>query len=323
MLLRSLAEIEQRFPALTNVYRSVGPAGAIMPLVSRGRLVGGLVFVFSQEQTFDEAQLRAISTFAALCGDALARATEHETERHIATTLQRSLLPAQLPAIDNVDLAARYLPAAGAHTGGDWYDAACDDSGQVIVSVGDVCGKGISAAALMGRLRIAAKAYAIDGYSPAQIVARLDRFGATLPEFTFTTTVVVSLNPSSGQLTLCRAGHLPPLLLPTEGNPYFVWDGGGLPMGVNVNQLARTDAFLRLRPGDALLLYSDGLIEQRETTLDSGMRELAAAASAATSGDSAQHIADSIVRTLARPPTAPHSDDIAVLVLRYKAQPPP
>jgi serine phosphatase RsbU (regulator of sigma subunit) len=315
VLLRSLEEVEARFPAMAHVFRTVGNAGAVLPLVSGDRLVGGIVFVFAQEQAFEEPHLRSIEAFAALCGDALDRASEHEAEHHIATTLQRSLLPGALPAVEGVELAPHYLAAAGGAAGGDWYDAAFDSSGRLVVSVGDVCGKGVSAAALMGRLRIAAKAYAMEGYAPGEIVSRVDRFGATLPEFQFTTIVVASLDIASGRLGVYRAGHMPPLIVPAEGEPYLLWDGAGVPMGVGAAETLRTEAWLELQPGDSLLLYSDGLVERRDRPLDASLRDLIAAVSSPSPRKTAREIADHVVRALVGHGT--HQDDVAVLALRY------
>jgi PhnB protein len=320
VLLRSLSEIDARFPAMGDVFRSVGGAGAVLPLVSRHQLVGSIVFVFETEQEFADEHLRAISTFAALCAEALDRASEHEEEHRIATTLQRSLLPAALPSLDGVDLAGRYLPAAGAGVGGDWYDAAVVGPGQLVVSVGDVGGKGVAAAALMGRLRIAAKAYAMEGHTPAQIVARLDRFGASLPEIRFTTLVILSFEPASGSVRLCRAGHLPPVVLPADGSPSFVWDGGSTPIGLGlaVDAIPPTDACFQLGRGDALLAYTDGLIERRGKPLDSGLRDLLAAIPDATRVPTARRIADDVVQNLLGSGTAAQ-DDIALVALRYES----
>jgi serine phosphatase RsbU (regulator of sigma subunit)/uncharacterized glyoxalase superfamily protein PhnB len=320
VLLRSLSEIDARFPAMSYVFRSVGRAGAILPLVSRQRLVGSIVFVFESDQEFADQQLRAISTFAALCAEAVDRASEHEEEHRIAATLQRSLLPGALPSIDDVDLAGRYLPAAGAGVGGDWYDAAVVDPGRLVVSVGDVGGKGVPAASLMGRLRIAAKAYAIEGHSPAQIVARLDRLGASLPEMRFTTLVILSFEPASGSVTLCRAGHMPPLVLPAHASPSFVWDGGSIPIGLGlaVDAIPRTDASFRLGPGDSLLVYTDGLIERRGKPLDSGLGDLLAALPDGAPARTARQIADDVVQALLGSVTAVPDDDVALVALRYE-----
>lgn len=320
VLLHSLSEIDALFPAMAHVFRSVGRAGAVLPLVSRQRLVGSIVFVFATEQEFADEQLRAISTLAVLCAEALDRASEHEEEHRIATTLQRSLLPAALPSLDGVDLAGRYLPAAGAGVGGDWYDAAVVDPGRLVVSVGDVAGKGVAAASLMGRLRIAAKAYAIEGHTPAQIVARLDRLGASLPEIRLTTLVILSFEPASGSVKLCRAGHLPPLVLPAEGSPYFVWDAGSTPIGLELagDDIPRTDGCFRLRPGDSLLVYTDGLIERRDKALDSGLGDLLAAIPDGAPPRTARRIADDVVQALLGSVTAVPDDDVALVALRYE-----
>ena len=316
VLLHDPAEIADRFPAMVDVFRHVGRAGAILPLLAADRIVGGIVIVFADEQAFSQAQLSGLAAFATICGRALERARQHRTDHDISVRLQQSLLPGALPVLDGAELAVRYVPAAtSAEVGGDWYDAAVQPNGRLVVTVGDVGGKGIAAAALMGRLRIGLKAYAIEGYSPARIVASLDRLSEQLPEMDFTTAAVASLDLTTGELVLCRAGHMPPLLVPVTGPPRLVLDGAGGPVGLGLGDDPRSEGTVPMSPGDAILLFTDGLVERRDRPLDQGLASLAEAV-AGCAGKSADVIAAAALA--ARPSgEATPPDDVALLVLRY------
>jgi hypothetical protein len=316
VLLHDPAEISERFPRMIDVFAQVGRAGAILPLLSDGRLIGGIVLVFAEDQTFSAPQLSGLTAFATVCGRALDRARQQQSDHEISVRLQNSLLPGTMPALEGAELAVRYLPAgASADVGGDWYDAAVLPNGRLVVTVGDVGGKGVAAAALMGRLRIGLKAYAIEGYSPSEIVSRLDRLAAHIPETEFTTLAVASIELTTGEVRLCRAGHMPPLLIPAAGSPRFVSEGGSAPVGLGLGDEARSETTVRLGPGDAILLFTDGLVERRDRPLSVGFDQLATAV-ASHAGQSAEAIADTALAARddagATPP-----DDIALLVIRY------
>ena len=155
----------------------------------------------------------------------------YEREHRVAETLQRSLLPEKLPDIEGVTLAARYLPAgAGAAVGGDWYDATELPDGRVALVVGDVVGHGLRAAAVMGQLRNASRAYSIIDTSPAEIVARLNRLVTTGEEGVMATVLYLALDRDTGEVTYASAGHPPPLLLTAEG-PRYLEGGRSVPVG--------------------------------------------------------------------------------------------
>src|SRR3954451_7656736 len=157
--------------------------------------------------------------------------TVYEQEHHTAETLQRSLLPERLPRIDGVDLAARYIPAGtGAGVGGDWYDAIELRDGRVAVVVGDVVGHGLRAAATMGQLRNACRAYALVEASPAEVVARLNRMVATSGEDAMATVLYLVLDRETGEVSFTSAGHPPPLVLSRHGSA-FLEGGRSVPVG--------------------------------------------------------------------------------------------
>jgi hypothetical protein len=315
VLLHDPAEIASRFPRMVDVFARVGRAGAILPLLSDGRVVGGMVLVFADDQSFSAPQLSNLTAFATICGRALDRARQQQTDHEISVRLQQSLLPGTMPALEGAELAVRYLPAgATADVGGDWYDAAVLPGRRVVVTIGDVGGKGVAAAALMGRLRIGLKAYAIEGYSPAKIVSRLDELATHLPETEFTTLAVASIDLTTGEVRLCRAGHMPPLLIPADGPPRLVSDGGTGPVG-GLGDERRSEATLRLEPGDSILLYTDGLVERRDRPLADGFAQLGAAMTSRVRA-SAEAIADAALATRDDSDRSP-ADDVALLVIRY------
>jgi hypothetical protein len=316
VLLHDPAEIAERFPRMVNVFAQVGRAGAILPLLSDGRLIGGIVLVFADDQLFPAPQVSGLTAFATVCGQALDRARQQQSDHEISVRLQNSLLPERMPSLDGTELAVRYLPAgATADVGGDWYDAAVVADQRLVVTIGDVGGKGIAAAALMGRLRIGLKAYAIEGYSPSEIVSRLDRLTAHIPETAFTTLAVASIDLTTGEVRLCRAGHMPPLLIPAAGTPRFVSDGGSAPVGIGFSDKARSETTLRLERGDAILLFTDGLVERRDRPIDFGFEQLAAAMTNLVKAG-AEAIADAALAARDRAGATP-PDDIALLVIRF------
>lgn len=316
VLLHDPTEIASRFPRMVDVFARVGRAGAILPLLSDGRIVGGIVLVFAEDQAFSARQLSSLTAFATICGRALDRARQQQSDHDISVRLQNSLLPGTMPSLEGAELAVRYLPAgATADVGGDWYDAAVLPDGRVVVTVGDVGGKGVAAAALMGRLRIGLKAYAIEGYGPAEIVSRLDRLTTHIPETEFTTLAVASIDLTTGEVRLCRAGHMPPLLIPAEGRPRLVSGGGSGPVGLGLGDEPRNETTMHLGPGDAIMLFTDGLVEQRDRPLDAGFEELAAAMTS-QARESAEAIADAALAARVGPGGTP-PDDVALLVIRY------
>lgn len=235
----------------------------------------------------------------------------YEREHRVAETLQRSLLPEKLPEIEGVTLAARYLPAGeGAAVGGDWYDAAELPDGRVALVVGDVVGHGLRAAAVMGQLRNAFRAYAITEASPAAIVARLNRLVMTGGEGVMATVLYLALDRDTGEVSYASAGHPPPLLLTPEG-PRYLEGGRSVPVGA-ADIVTFREETTTMPPGSTLLLYTDGLVERRDTPLEDRLGQLAAAATA-SSGDM-EDLCDEILQGVLG--GADPADDVALLAVR-------
>ena len=201
----------------------------------------------------------------------------YEREHRVAETLQRSLLPEKLPEIEGVSLAARYLPAGeGAAVGGDWYDAAELPDGRVALVVGDVVGHGLRAAAVMGQLRNAFRAYAISETTPAELIARLNRLVMNSGEGVMATVLYLALDRDSGDVTYTSAGHPPPLVIAPDGT-YFLEGGRSIPVGA-ADLATFKEEHATIPPDATLLLYTDGLVERRDTPIDERFTQLAEAA---------------------------------------------
>lgn len=284
-----------------------------VPLVVEGRVSGVIqVASVSDERRFgreDQSLLQLVADRAAL---AVEHARLYARELGIVETLQRSLLPESLPQVPGLLTAARYMPGGpGADVGGDWYDAISLDGGRLGIAMGDVVGHGIGAAVLMGQLRNALRAYALDGNSPAQVVEKLDRLVQNLEAGRMATLVYMVIAPDLGSVEFSSAGHLPPLVLGPDGEAVFLEGGRTLPLGVMPSaEYPQADA--ELEPGSTIVLYTDGLVEERGVSIDRGLDALKAAVTEGPKEPEA--LCDHIVSSLLAEREA--SDDIAVLTVR-------
>ena len=235
----------------------------------------------------------------------------YRREHRIAETLQRSLLPERLPLVEGVELAARYVPGAGGTAvGGDWYDVLERPDGRVALVVGDVVGHGLRAAASMGQLRNAFRAYGMVEGSPAEVVARINRLVMSGVEQVMATVLYLVLDRESYEVTFSAAGHPPPLVIAPEG-PRFLDGGRSVPIGAADPAVFR-EATAVLPPGSTLMLYTDGLVERRDTPLDERFNELAAA-----TGGEDTNLPDLCDRVLARVlGDGDPRDDVALLAVR-------
>ena len=301
-------------PAVTPALQATGMASIMgVPLIAEGRVIGVLcVGSFSRREfTSDEARLLQ------LAGDRAAVAIDHarlyEQEHRIAETLQRSLLPQSLPTVPGLAVAARYLPArAEARVGGDWYDAVALDGGRLAVTIGDVAGHGIQAAALMGRLRDSLRASALEGATAAQATERVDRLFASQNDdgYLIATSLFMVLERGGQHVGFSSAGHLPPLVIGPDGATGYLEDGRSLPLGVNANGRRRAGE-AALPAGAVVLLYTDGLVERRDAGLDDGMARLARVARGAPREP--EHFCDEVIdRMLGGEGPA---DDVAVVAI--------
>ncbi|MFI7281261.1 SpoIIE family protein phosphatase [Micromonospora chersina] len=256
------------------------------------------------------AEQTALTELARLVGVRLENAQLYEAEHRIATTLQHSLLPRTLPRLPGAVVASRYLPgSADVEVGGDWYDVigAADD--ELVLVIGDVVGKGVRAAAAMGQLRNALRAYVLEGYDPGEALTRLNRLVGSTEGGSFATVVCLRFSPRTGRLRYASAGHPSPLLI-RDGDAVFLHGRAlGPPIGAIPGTAYRTvDG--ELAPGCRLLLYTDGLIEDRHAGIDAGLGQLRA--DAATPGEHVSDLVDAVVERVAG---RTRHDDVAVLAL--------
>jgi PAS domain S-box-containing protein len=285
-----------------------------LPLLSSGASLGAIRFSFTRPRQITEEEKVFLEALAGQCALAIERATLYEREHTTAETLQRSLLPDRLPTVPGIILEARCLPVTrNMEIGGDWYDAFRLPDGRLAVATGDVMGKGLTAAAGMGRVRNALRALALTDPRPAAVLAGLDRlFLATEQEEQVTTVAYLVVDPVTGDGMAGNAGHLPPLLLSADGPPRLDAAEAGTPLGW---ASPRQQYAFRLPPGNTAVLYSDGLVENRKRGLDAGLDELVAVASRApreVAEDPAQLLGYLVDRMLAG---HEQDDDVTVLVL--------
>jgi PAS domain S-box-containing protein len=251
-----------------------------LPLLAAGAPLGALRFSFGRPRKITEEERVFLEALAGQCSLAVERAGLYEREHTTAETLQRSLLPDQLPSVPGLVLTAMYRPVAkNMEIGGDWYDAFRLADQRLGVAVGDVMGKGLTAAAGMGRVRNALRALALTDPRPAAVLGGLDRlFSATEQEEQVTTVAYLVINPQTGNGVLGNAGHLPALVLEAGCAPRFDQVEAGTPLGW---ASPRKQHAFSLRPGSTAVFYSDGLVENRNRGLDAGLEELAAVAARA------------------------------------------
>ena len=290
---------------------SLGTTEALLLGLGSGGDLLGVLTVGRCGRGFDDAAAERLSDVAAAAGLALSGVRLRELQRSVSTALQRSLLP-PLPVVPGLALAARFVPAVqGLAVGGDWYDAFPLPDRQVAVVVGDATGHDAQAAARMSELRSLLRGTAVDAQQPpAETLSRLDRVIDHLTPELSGTCVYVQVDLLGRRLRWSSAGHLPPVLL-RNGAAELLETRPDLMLGVRVGT-ERTDHERDLRSGDVLVLYTDGLVEQRRTALDARLETLREAVQA-VSGLGVEQVADALVRQL---PSG--EDDVAVLVLHLE-----
>lgn len=279
-----------------------------VPMISNGNLVGVLHVGSLTLRRFGPDDVRLLQLVADRASSA-GRARAQVLDRQAALALQRSLLPARLPDIPGLDLAARYAPGHDLGIGGDWYDVFVLPSGWLGAVIGDVSGHGLPSAVVMGRIRSALRAYALDADDPAEALTSLDRKIHHFEAGTLTTAVYALIAPDRTTVHLSCAGHLPPLLVAPGQPAQLVNVTVDRPLGVGRPMISRRTTVLDLPPGAALVFYTDGLIERRTELIDTGIERLAAA----VRSEPAEALCDHIMTTTA--PEHP-DDDIALLVIR-------
>jgi PAS domain S-box-containing protein len=246
----------------------------------------------------------------------LAKARDYEQARAVALTLQHAILgPTELPH----GFAARYTPAVPPlEVGGDWYDVIPLPGQRTGVVAGDCVGRGLPAAAVMGQLRSASQAVLLRAPGPAEALADLDTFASRIPGAECASVFCAILDPAAGTVTYSCAGHPPPILV-ADGASYQLLDQArSLPLAMLPDDWRRSQATATLPPGATLMLYTDGLVERRNQSLDKGI-DAAAVTVAEHARDHPDEVADRVMSAMT--PAAGYEDDVAVLIYRHPPAP--
>ncbi len=277
--LRALLE-EEEHEAAADEPAPGERAWAALPLLSGGKPIGALGFSYAAARDVPDEEKVFLEALAGQCALALERAKLFEREHRTAEALQASLLPEDLPEVQGVRMRAFYRSGTQhVQVGGDWYDAFPLPDGRVAGVLGDVMGKGIKAATGMSRVRNALRALAFSMPEPADVLTGLDRmFDATEGADQVTTLVYFVLDPETGQIDLSNAGHLPPLVVTESTEPWLLETEPDTPLGVRAE---RGHHKFFVQPGNTVVLYSDGLVENRRRSVASGLEELVTVASQA------------------------------------------
>ncbi|MFH9613339.1 PP2C family protein-serine/threonine phosphatase [Streptomyces pratensis] len=257
-----------------------------------------------------------LSTLQHLTARARQEVELHQARVDLAQALQRNMLPATLPAFPGLRTAARYAPARdGLDIGGDWYDGFLLPDGSLGLSIGDVQGHDVEAAAFMGQIRIAMRAIAISASDPAEVMGRTNDLIISMNSTLFATCSFLRLDPRSRELRSARAGHVASVWATSDGRSGITADAGGLPLGIEPHErypVATRD----LNVAGAFVLLTDGVIEGPSLAIDDGLDRIRRLVSAHALAD-AEELADEVLRAAV---LTGHEDDAAVLVLRHDAQ---
>jgi Stage II sporulation protein E (SpoIIE)/Cache domain len=300
-------DLRARFPdwADTAVASGIVAAVAAPFMLGNDPVLGAMTLTFDHPRRLDSRERALLSTVTRLGADALTRARRFEQEHRVADTLQASLQPERLPQVDGWRFTGITLAGeAGSSVGGDWYDVAVLPQGTILLSVGDVTGRGPVAAGVMGLVRAAVRALALSDPDPASILEHTDDLlrGSTVHQLA--TAWVGLLDPVTGQLRFASAGHVPPLVLGPDGRR-FLDDSPGLLLGTGLPG-SRKSSVHHVENDASIVGYTDGLCERRGESLEVGLKRMAVAL-----GDGIGLDAAKVVRRLVGRPTA---DDIAIVV---------
>ncbi|MCQ4199838.1 SpoIIE family protein phosphatase [Streptomyces coelicoflavus] len=299
-------------------------ARAFLPLIASGRPVGSCILGFERSRGFGAEERTVLTALAGLIAHAMEKARRYESETALARGLQEVLLPRRLPAHPLLETAGRYLPGTqGMEVGGDWYDVVASGESMALV-IGDVQGHGVQAAATMGQLRSAVRAFALGDRPPDEVMSGVNRLLADLDPGLFASCCYIRLDPATGRACAARAGHPPPLLRHPDGRTETLDLPGGVVLGVDPRAPYPLTEFV-VEPGAVLALYTDGLVERPGADIDDGINALRlalarAGAPAVRPGNrSLAGVADRIVVSARH--TTDRPDDIALLLATRRVRP--
>nr|BFD81096.1 SpoIIE family protein phosphatase [Streptomyces sp. Xyl84] len=309
----SRQQLERLYPVRQAV-RDGFAAWAYLPLIASGRPVGTCVLSYVRPHPFPADERAVLTSLGGLIAQALERARLYDTKHRLAHGLQQALLPRSLPRLPGFETAARYLPATqGMDIGGDFYDLVPTRPLAAAV-IGDVQGHNVTAAALMGQLRTAVRAYTTVGQEPQDVMASTNRLMMELGVELFASCLYLRLDPAAGCAVMSRAGHPPPLLRRPDGRVRVLDLAGGPLLGIDPAATYPTTR-VGLPPGSVLVLYTDGLVESPGTDIEEALADLGRQLGEA--GDvPLGRLADLLVEHSAA--ARERIDDVAVLLLRVR-----
>ncbi|WP_344427671.1 GAF domain-containing SpoIIE family protein phosphatase, partial [Amycolatopsis minnesotensis] len=282
-----------------------------VPLLAGDDLVGVLHVGSMTRREFTDTDTELLEMVATRLALAV-QLEDAASDRAAATALQRDLLPAHLPTIGELEFAARYVPGTSTGVGGDWYDQFELPGGRLGIVIGDVAGNGLGAAIVMGRLRSALRAYALDYHDPADVLTKLDRKARHFETGVMTTVGYGVLDPKHDQITVSLAGHLPPVLAHPAGTAEIVTVDPDPPIGLPLTVRERRSTTIALPLGALLCWYTDGLVERRGSSIDEGLHKLT---TTITAGQPERVCAKVMTELVGRNPVP---DDIAILIMRRR-----
>jgi len=284
-----------------------------VPMVAGGRVIGVMHVGSLTPRRFTGHDIELLQ-MAADRAAAAVQSKAAQADHLAAAALQRSLVPAALPAVAGAELAARYIPGDGG-VGGDWYDVFRLPSGELCVVMGDVAGFGLKAAVIMGRMRSALRAYALETRDPAEVLARLDRKMQHFEPDAMATVLYAVIDPALDQMHVCLAGHFPPVIARPGQQGELAPVTPGIVIGVSP-RAQRPVTTVPIPPGALACFYTDGLIEHPGEVIDDGLARLCRAVTA----EPAEAACAAVMRALVG--SAPARDDIALLMFLRQADPP-
>ncbi|OBK79542.1 serine/threonine protein phosphatase [Mycobacterium sp. 1274761.0] len=310
-------EYQRRYSDYADMMELTGAEALVnWPLTSGAKSIGVLAMMWTEPQPLDAAQLAYISAVATMVGQALVRAQVYADEHARAAVLQAAVLPNEPADVAELDVAVTYEPADGEHgLGGDWYDVMRLPKQKTYLAVGDVVGHGLPAVEDMAQLRSAARAMALQGLPPAQLLAELNTFTAHASNGRFATMAVAVFDPLAGTLSYGLAGHPPALLRRSrDGRVVRLNDADGPVLGP-IRDASYTAGNVTLQPGDILIMYTDGLVERRRRDVETGIalaqQMLAGWPPDIPLAEGCRHLTD----TLASPP---RQDDLCLIAVRLR-----
>ncbi|MFD9636061.1 SpoIIE family protein phosphatase [Streptomyces violascens] len=316
--IESPQDFADSYPGLWPNISGLGiTSAAYLPLIAQARPIGAIGLLYSDKSGFTSDERNLLVALGSSIAQSLQRAMLYEQEHDLAEGLQQAMLPRRIPEVPGAQLAVRYRSARfGRDIGGDWYDVIPLPGGRVGVAIGDVQGHDTHAAAVMGQLRIVLRAYAAEGHTPATVMARASVFLHELDTDRFATCTYAEADLSTGVVQIVRAGHVDPLIRLQDGSCRRLPVEGGLPLGLSAEfrRLEYPVSTVEFDPGQTLLLYTDGLVEQPGTDLDDGMQVLASLVR--TGPEDLEALADRLCDVVDE---RAGDDDVALLLLRRSA----